>query len=704
MNIYKTNCQAYIDKGFSVIPDKYGSKLPAISKWTNYCRKLPSTIEVNKWSNEFEKSNIAMCLGAASGLVVLDFDATDPKLIELIEGILPPSPVERVGSKGWARFFRFTGEHTQTLKHNGSVVIELLSTNKKITLPPSLHPNGCHYKWTDTSILDIDIETLPLLPPYLFSHIESKLRVASPETHITGGKVISGRNDALSSLCGTLIKEAKPVDEAILQLVNFDKENNDPPLFADLEEMRHTEPFSNALAFYSNHLQSINNSRCRDRKEYEVPVTASAINAEHLDIVLKKKDKKAEKPKNQNVKLPTPMGILKEIQDLILSNSFIKQPELAFSAALALFSTILGRKITFLNNSPNLYLLNVAPSGAGKDAPQQTIKQIMIDLKIDHLMGSGDYVSDASLTDSLEYQNTRLDIIDEASGMLKSVNKSGTEYSRKMSEILCELYTSSNSKFLGRRLGGGERRGECLRPFVSLLMSTTPTGFEEGVSRTAIEKGLMGRVLVFRGDADRHAERINKVNKVSQKLESMLLFWNSYEPPVAVSFSGNIGMDYLELEASKEGGQRLDLIFEELDTMRRGAESGSDMLPIIARMFQQTCKLALIHACSREFTKIPKVEIEDVNFAYKAILYNFHIFKQVLKCSIHGSDYEASYKKMRNYVVSREGVTSSQLANNFRNILPRVRKEIIIDMIDSQDIKVDSRSESGRLIYKGVEE
>ena len=165
---------------------------------------------------------------------------------------------------------------TDIVKFNGSVVVELLSNGKKTTLPPSKHPNGMLYKWNGMSLLDIDKNSLPLFPPFTFVHLQNKLQNAFPDAISAGfGKVKSGRNDELSSLCGKLISENKTVDEVIHDLIKFDKDNNDPPLFTDTNELRHSEAYTNALTFYTNHLNSINYRRFRDQKEYEVPAMAT---------------------------------------------------------------------------------------------------------------------------------------------------------------------------------------------------------------------------------------------------------------------------------------------------------------------------------------------------------------------------------------------------------------------------------------------
>ena len=159
------------------------------------------------------------------------------------------------------------------------------------------------------------------------------------------------------------------MDEAIKELVEYDEQNHDNPYFMDASEHGCTEPFTNALALYSSNLVSINSRRMRKSQEYEVPVTASAINQTHLEEVVKKKEHQKDCQGKKLVTLPEPTGLVKDLQKHILACSFVKQPALALSASLGLIATLICRKLTFVNNAPNLYLLNVAPSGAGKDAP-----------------------------------------------------------------------------------------------------------------------------------------------------------------------------------------------------------------------------------------------------------------------------------------------------------------------------------------------
>ena len=694
-NHYKEHALRYWHKGLSVIPDKYGKKQPMFSGWSDYCYRLPTKEEVLSWSTQIGDSNIALCLGEASKVVALDIDTVDPQVLEIIMPILPESPVVKKGAKGETRFFQYSGETTDSVKHNGMMVIEILSSGKKTTLPPSLHPNGESYVWTGKSLLDVEIDTLPLLPPALFSHLQSKLKATLPSTIVEGyNKSFNGRNDALSSYLGTLIADRLPTDTIIKQLIEHDVNNHETPLFSDPEEMRHTEAYSNALNFYANHLASINAKRYRESKEYEVPTIK--VNSPIKEVEAEGKSKgQVKRLSLESLLVPT---AIRHIQSNILSNSWVKQPELSLGATLVLISTLISRKVVFQGMSPNLYILNIAPSGSGKDAPQQLIKKVLLDIGAESLLGAGDYVSDASLMDSLGVQPVRLDIMDEAGGILKSINSSKAEYSGKMADILAELYTCSNNKYLGRATADGTK-GSCFRPNVNILASTTPKGFEEGVSLRAIEKGLLGRFLIFRGDPKQRAERLRSFPALPKTSEVMLRFWYSFNPqdwnPTDARL-GTIPQNYVELGASSEAETLLDKVFKEFDDIRINMDTSNPLLPIVARMYQQMVKVVIISACARSVNVLPQIMPEDVLFGHSLILWYYQNMQEVVETHVHMSPHQKEKQMILSYIKGKGKVSKMELSRTFRELSKRHRDALIEDLIDSEEIVRDMNYVNGR--------
>ena len=696
MHLFKEYAEDYLSKGYSVIPDGFKKKLPLISKWNEYCIRKPSIDDALKWSEEYDCSNISVCLGEASGIIAVDFDCTDPDIVAAIEHLFPPSPAEKVGEKGWTRFFRYEGEVSRVVSFNGNVVFEILSTNKKTTLPPSIHPMGMTYEWKDGSLLDINKEELPEFPPHMCSSIELLLRTKFKEDIVyKNGKyssVIAGRNDNLKTYVAQLINDNIPLDTAIQKMIEFDKENHDPPLLTDHREQKHLEKFTAAGRFYFSVLTSINNTRHIKEQAYKIPVIETSVNQTYMEEIEKGKSPTEENLKKLNPELPIVKGgVLGAIQDYILKNSFIKQPAFALSAALTVLSTLIGRKFEFEGVSSNLYILNVAPSGAGKDAPQQRVKDILIKINASHLLGAGDYVSDASLMDSLPNKPVRLDIVDEAGGLLRSVNNGGATFNNKMADILAELYTCSTSKFLGRATAEGVK-GECIRPNVNLLCSTTPAGFSEGVSYKSIEKGLMGRFLVFLGEPDKRAERVKKFSSLDDETLDKLKYLAAFKPPNSNTDIANISQEFIRLESTEGASEELDIIFDKYDEIRINSKSSDPLLPIISRLYQQLLKIAMIHAVSRmKQNKIPSIDVYDVKFAQAVIEYYFVNIQNLLENDIFRSKSEENLIKMLKIIKSYGtlGVTRRDLYRKTRHIPRKERSEIVESLIETEHIIID---------------
>jgi hypothetical protein len=405
--------------------------------------------------------------------------------------------------------------------------------------------------------------------------------------------------------------------------------------------------------------------------------------------------------------IPESQGILKSLQENILECSWIKQPQFAFSASLILMSTIISRKVQFQGMSPNLYVLNIAPSGSGKDAPQKKVQEFLIDANAENLLGAGDYVSDASLMDSLPHKPVRLDIMDEAGGILRSINSGKSEYNGKMADVLAELYTSSTSKYLGRATAEGTK-GSCYRPNVNILASTTPTGFQEGVSLKAIEKGLLGRFLIFKGAGDNPAERLKKLPHIDSSTINKIRWWVGYTPETdeEQTISG-IAQAVTELEADDKANKRLDDIFTEFDTLRRGLKHTDPSLPIVSRLYQQMVKLVIIHACSRANMEVPIVNITDVEFAYLTIKQYHETIKEVIDTHIFSNSNEKNKLKVLN-TIKKLGIASKrEIYNATRELNKRDRDQILEELTELQFIARDSvqgRSGSYKIVYKLLEE
>jgi hypothetical protein len=69
-------------------------------------------------------------------VVAVDIDTTDHEVIAAVEGVLPPSPVQKVGSKGYTAFYRGADVKDTKFPINGKNAVEILTHGRQTVVPP----------------------------------------------------------------------------------------------------------------------------------------------------------------------------------------------------------------------------------------------------------------------------------------------------------------------------------------------------------------------------------------------------------------------------------------------------------------------------------------------------------------------------------------------------------------------------------------
>ncbi|QJB55930.1 DUF3987 domain-containing protein [Pseudodesulfovibrio sp. zrk46] len=141
----------YAEAGFPVFPcDR--SKAPKVK--TGFMAATTDLGQIRKWWTMWPGASIGIPTGAASGVFVLDIDMPNgPRDLDCLEsekGRLPDTLSQRTGSGGLHHFYavpdgfkiknkvRVAGTQIDVRGHGGYVIV-----------PPSLHPSGNKYIWSD---------------------------------------------------------------------------------------------------------------------------------------------------------------------------------------------------------------------------------------------------------------------------------------------------------------------------------------------------------------------------------------------------------------------------------------------------------------------------------------------------------------------------------------------------------------------------
>lgn len=157
----------YWEKGISVIPLKYKSKIPVLNNWSRFCSELPTEDERKQFLLQYTDNNIGLALGPQSKIMVVDIDTDSEEVNQAIINCLPKSPWERIGKKGRVLVFRYNGNGTERIHGiiNGKecTVVEILSTGAQVVLPPSIHPDTLKPYTSNCELVDV-YDSLPMLP------------------------------------------------------------------------------------------------------------------------------------------------------------------------------------------------------------------------------------------------------------------------------------------------------------------------------------------------------------------------------------------------------------------------------------------------------------------------------------------------------------------------------------------------------------
>lgn len=157
----------YRNQGLSPVPLFYGTKKPAVS-WKEY-QTSPATLQqCGLWDEQ--QFNVALLTGKVSGFFALDVDGEKGKktLAAWIaeHGELPITPMVQTG-KGLHYYFLYPDDGrivgNPVGRSGGGEIVEGIDFRGEggcIIAPPSLHPNGTHYRWIN-SLDDVDIAPAP---------------------------------------------------------------------------------------------------------------------------------------------------------------------------------------------------------------------------------------------------------------------------------------------------------------------------------------------------------------------------------------------------------------------------------------------------------------------------------------------------------------------------------------------------------------
>lgn len=655
MTDFITTATRLVERGYSVIPIMPGEKRPGefkgnqwigMNQWQRFCDKSPTKFQLDIWA-KWPEPSICLALGRASNVTAIDFDYGSPEVRAALEACLPPSPVKKMGAKGYTAMYRGFAVVSKKYLLDGVSVIEVLAHGKQTVLPPSIHPDGMAYRWTTPDTLeDLTASELPELPHDIHDRIAKALepfqskvekeQVSVKATHTSE----PGDNDSywraindtallnLDSWVPRLIPDAKRGANRGYRAVAHWRDGDGANIgitpdgirdFArdvgmtaiDLVMAVTGATVDGAITWLQDAL-GMRQEAVFDAKVFEPPPAKVAPVAPW-----KKAESVAAPFKRKSVSLE-PRGAVGKLTQYINETSIRPQPILALAAALCAIGTLAGRKYRSPSNlRTNLFAISLADSGAGKNHSRQIIDRLFSDfLGAEKKIGGSKIASGSGLLSALHRSPSILFQIDEFGMFLGAMlDKRGPKHLIEIMSHMTELFTSSNLTYHGIEYADqrDRPRQEIVQPCLSVYGTTVPSHFWKALESSNAVDGSLARFLVFESEENYPDDQNAPEKDPPVDLVDLLARINEGIGGIASALDGSHTPELMHVSYDDAATKMIKDM--KLDTTKKlRALEGTPFTSFWARRDELTIKVAMIHAIGCD-PENPIMNTYDVEFA-----------------------------------------------------------------------------------------
>jgi hypothetical protein len=398
-------------------------------------------------------------------------------------------------------------------------------------------------------------------------------------------------------------------------------------------------------------------------------------------------------------------GVLGEITEFMNATSVKPQPALNLGAALAFMAAAIGRKVQLQGwlTRPNIYVLGIAHSGAGKERPLSAIKQMAKTAGLfEKIVGVEDVASDSGIVTAVMANPSQVMLIDEVSYLISSANSrmAGPHVVNIISTLL-KLYSSSHTVFKGKHYADSERKVRTVdQPCLSFYGCSTPGGLFSALSQKDITGGLLSRVVLFDAGQRDEIGRMPTQMLVPQVVTDWLLAWDRVNPARnPMHLEGGVQLlEPITVLMTTEAMDVADAFEVEMHAAKLKARvRGLDALYVRAR--ENALKFALIRACAVPPAKSEtgpivdeselRVDAETMRWAVALSRATVDGMDSGARDQIADTAFEVKVRNLLSTIKRGEdkGATSREMRRSSAGRLPKKELEdVITTLIEARDI------------------
>ena len=743
-----------VDNGYAVIPIMPGTKKPGrfvagawrdYPGWTKHCGRPTTDNELAIWSQWPDAG-----IGIAGGIVVaVDIDVADGEAALRIEVLarecLGDTPAVRIG-RAPKRLLVYRAD--TPFKGVKRSPIEILGEGQQF-VAYHIHPGtGRPYEWPEESLADIDIGRLPVISETQARAFAEEAYTLLPDA-LRPSRLGDANVPAHPAAAGDLRGTTEAITAALAFIPNADLDYD--------SWMRIGMALKGALGDEAESLFTAWSAQsAKDVPDYTAKAWASfqprsigagtiyhhaiangwspdpavvlngnvRTNGRHPAKALLEKLQPAAAAEPPAMPVP-PIpdlarldGALALFVSYILTTAIRPQPWLAVGAALTALGTLMGRQYrTGTNLRSNLYVIGLAVSGGGKDHARNAIKEAFLAADLATHLGGNRIASGAGLLTALYRQPASLFQIDEFGQFLASIidKRRAPKHLAEIWDLLTELSTSAGSTFFGAEYADQhlKPRQDIIQPCCGIHATTVPDTFWTALRSGSLQDGSLARFLLFRSTED-IPDRNRSPKPLFEVPADLVEALQSIAAGVVRPGRGNlVGTeaptvipDPHTVPMADDARQLFDALDEEI-TQRQRQAIGSNHGAVLARIWENTAKVALIKAVSADPAH-PVIRLEDATWARDVVAHCVATLLTQANRHLAENDTERNHKRVLEVIRSAgaEGLTKNELVRRTQFLDKRQRDDVVATLIESGQIGTAVRSTATRpaMIFRVVPE
>jgi hypothetical protein len=377
-------------------------------------------------------------------------------------------------------------------------------------------------------------------------------------------------------------------------------------------------------------------------------------------------------------------GLVGEIADWITATAIYPQPALSLGAALAIVGTASGRHLAGPTLSgTHLYVIVLAPSGAGKDHPRAMVGKILRAAGLGAHVGPSEFISMPGVINFIVRCPLAVCAMDEFGSFLKRINgHKASGFEGAISGMLRSAWGMS-FQTLQTPEWASRQTEEISAPALSLYGVATAADFFRGLEGADIENGVLNRFLLIESER-RPRQQVPTAGWETVPAGITAGLKAIYDRHTLNQLLQSKVMPAYERLGITEGAEALrQEMIAEIQAME---DKWPRIAPFLARAAENAIRLATILAigCGQM-----TVEAPDMAWAREFVLWSTQRMAQGAGLYIADSETQAMANAIKRAIPLKGKMTRKNLLRKLAHKYKRREMDEVLDsLVESEEIKI----------------